>query len=111
MRYLLDTNIVADLVRNPHGRITQRIRKVGEGRVYTSIIVAAELRYGSAKKGSARLTAQLDAVLSALEVLPFDAPADTTHGSLELVLNKEENRSARTIYLSLPRRFRSVMFL
>ena len=59
MRYLLDTNILSDLVRNPHGRITQRIRKVGEARVCTSIIVAAELRYGSEKKGSPRLTAQL----------------------------------------------------
>ena len=93
MRYLLDTNIVSDLVRNPHGRITQRIRKVGEGRVCTSIIVAAELRYGSAKKGSPRLTAQLDAVLGALEVgalevLPFDAPADTIYGSLRARLER-----------------------
>lgn len=66
MRYLLDTNIVSDPVRNPHGRITQHIRKVGEGQVCTSIIAAAELRYGSVKKGSPRLTAQLDAVHSAL---------------------------------------------
>lgn len=73
MRYLLDTNIVSDLVRNPHGRIAQHIRKVGEGQVCTSIIAAVELRYGSAKKGSPRLT---DAALSALEALPFDAPAD-----------------------------------
>ena len=59
MRYLLDTNIVSDLVRNPQGRVAQRIRKVGEARVCTSIIVAAELRYGAAKKGSPRLSDQL----------------------------------------------------
>ena len=88
MRYLLDTNIVSDLVRNPHGRITQRIRKVGEAHVCTSIIVAAELRYGSAKKGSPRLTTQLDAVLSALEVLPFDAPADVAYGVLRAHLEQ-----------------------
>jgi tRNA(fMet)-specific endonuclease VapC len=88
VRCLLDTNIVSDLVRNPHGCITQRIRKVGEGRVCTSIIVAAELRYGSAKKGSRRLTAQLEGVLSALEVLPFDAPADVSHGSLRAHLEQ-----------------------
>jgi tRNA(fMet)-specific endonuclease VapC len=75
-------------VRNPHGRITQRIRKVGEAQVCTSIIVAAELRYGSAKKGSPRLTAQLDAILSALEVLPFDAPADMTYGVLRVHLER-----------------------
>ena len=88
MRYLLDTNIVSDLVRNPHGRITQRIRKVGEAQVCTSIIVAAELHYGSAKKGSPRLAAQLDAVLGVLKVLPFEAPADRTYGALRARLEQ-----------------------
>lgn len=44
MRYLLDTNIVSDLVRHPLGRIAERIRKVGEAQVCSGIIVAAELR-------------------------------------------------------------------
>jgi tRNA(fMet)-specific endonuclease VapC len=88
MRYLLDTNIVSDLVRNPQGRVAERIRKVGEAQVCTSIIVAAELRYGAAKKGSPRLTSQLDAVLAALEVLPFEAPADTHYGSLRSLLER-----------------------
>ena len=70
-RYLLDTNIVSDLVRNPQGRIAEHIRKVGEAQVYTSIIVAAELRYGAAKKRSPRLSAQLEAVLGGLDVLPL----------------------------------------
>jgi tRNA(fMet)-specific endonuclease VapC len=88
MRYLLDTNIVSDLVRNPQGNIAQHIRKVGEPQVCTSIIVAAELRYGAAKKNSARLSAQLETVLGALEVLPFDAPADAIYGSLRTELER-----------------------
>ncbi len=88
MRYLLDTNIVSDLVRNPQGRVAQRIRKVGEAQVCTSIIVAAELRYGAAKKQSPRLTAQLEAVLGAIEILPWQAPADTTYGTLRSRLEK-----------------------
>lgn len=91
MRYLLDTNIVSDLVRNPHGRVTQRIRKVGDAQVCTSMIVAAELRYGSAKKGSPRLAAQLDTVLGVLDVLPFDAPADRTYGVLRARLEQNGN--------------------
>ena len=59
MRYLLDTNTVSDLVRTPQGRVAARIARVGEESVCTSIIVAAELRYGAARKGSARLLAQL----------------------------------------------------
>ena len=82
MRYLLDTNIVSDVVRHPQGKVAQRIRKVGEARVCTSIIVAAELRYGAAKKGSTRLSTQLGAVLTALDVLPFEAPADAVYASL-----------------------------
>lgn len=80
MRYLLDTNIVSDLVRHPQGRITERIRVVGEAQVCTSIVVAAELRYGAAKRGSPRLTHQLEAVLDALDVLPFEVPADAAYG-------------------------------
>ena len=88
MRYLLDTNILSDLVRNPQGRVAQHIREIGEAQVCTSIIVAAELRYGAAKKQSPRLTAQLEAVLGALEVLPLEAPADTTYGALRARLEK-----------------------
>ena len=88
MRYLLDTNIVSDLVRNPQGRVTSRIRKVGEAQVCTSIIVASELRYGAGKRGSPRLTAQLDAVLEALEVVPFEAPADVAYGVLRARLER-----------------------
>jgi tRNA(fMet)-specific endonuclease VapC len=80
MRYLLDTNIVSDLVRHPQGGISEHIRQVGEAQVCTSIIVAAELRYGAAKKGSPRLAAQLEVLLGALDVLPFEAPADTAYG-------------------------------
>lgn len=88
MRYLLDTNVISDLVRNPQGRVAERIRKVGEAQVCTSIIVAAELRCGAAKKGSSRLTSQLEAVLAALEVLPFEAPADVHYGSLRFLLER-----------------------
>jgi tRNA(fMet)-specific endonuclease VapC len=88
MRYLLDTNIVADLIRNPQGRVAARIREVGEAEVCTSIIVAAELRYGATKKGSPRLSAQVGAVLGALDVLPFEPPADTVYGRLRAQLER-----------------------
>ena len=88
MRFLLDTNVVSDLIRKPQGRIAQHIRVVGETQVCTSIIVAAELRYGATKKGSPRLTAQLEAVLGALDVLPFETPADAAYGSLRARLEQ-----------------------
>jgi tRNA(fMet)-specific endonuclease VapC len=88
MRYLLDTNVVSALVRDPGGSVTERIRAVGEANVCTSIIVAAELRYGATKKGSTRLLAQVESVLSALEVVPFEAPADSIYGEVRTQLEQ-----------------------
>lgn len=88
MRYLLDTNVVSDLVRNPQGTIAQHITRVGEAKVCTSIVVAAELHYGAAKKGSPKLLAQLLAVLEAMVILPFGPPADRIYGSLRARLER-----------------------
>jgi tRNA(fMet)-specific endonuclease VapC len=88
MPYLLDTNVVSDLVRNPQGRVAEHIREVGEAQVCTSIIVAAELRYGAAKKASPRLATQLEAVLGVLDVLPFEVPADTVYGLIRTRLEQ-----------------------
>lgn len=88
MRYLLDTNIVSDLVRNPQGKVAEQILRIGETKVCTSIIVAAELRYGAEKKQSPRLSAQLEAVLGALEILPFEKPADLSYGTIRTQLGR-----------------------
>ena len=82
MRYLLDTNIVSDLIRCPQGRIARRIAEVGEESVCTSISVAAELRYGGVRKGSVRLSAQLEGVLGRLDVIALETPADVTYGEI-----------------------------
>lgn len=81
-RYMLDTNILSDLVRQPQGEIAQRIAQVGEDAVCTSIIAAAELRFGAAKRASARLTHQVETILGVLPVLPFDAPADAAYANI-----------------------------
>jgi tRNA(fMet)-specific endonuclease VapC len=79
---MLDTNILSDLARNPQGAIAQRIAEVGPDSVCVSIITAAELRYGCAKKGSPRLLAQIEAILGAVQVLALDVPADVTYGDI-----------------------------
>jgi tRNA(fMet)-specific endonuclease VapC len=82
LAYLLDTNILSDLVRNPQGVVAARITKAGEDTVCTSIIVAAELRYGATKSNSAKLAERIDLILSALEILPLETPADHQYASL-----------------------------
>ena len=58
-------------MRHPQGAIAQGIARVGENDVCTSTIVASELRFWAAKR-TPRLTAQVEAILSAIEVRPFD---------------------------------------
>ena len=85
-RYMLDTNIISDLIRNPQGKAAKRVAKVGEDNVCTSIIVAAELRYGCAKSGSERLLKAVEDLLGEIAVLPFDVPADAEYGGIRSAL-------------------------
>lgn len=88
MTYMLDTNIVSDLARNPQGVVTEHIGAVGSKAICVSVITAAELRYGCAKKGSAKLTAQIEAILGSLQVVALDVPADLEYGALRARLEQ-----------------------
>ena len=81
-RYLLDTNILSDLVRQPQGAAARRIEEVGEETICTSIIVAAELRFGAEKSDSDNLTDRVDLILSAIEILALESPADREYAKL-----------------------------
>jgi tRNA(fMet)-specific endonuclease VapC len=83
---MLDTNIIFDLIKNPHGKAAKRIAKVGEDTICTSIIVAAELRYGCAKSGSERLLKAVEDLLGEITVLPLDVPADAEYGGIRAKL-------------------------
>ena len=83
---MLDTNIISDLIRNPKGKAAKRIAQVGEDTICTSIIVAAELRYGCAKSGSSRLLEALEDLLGEINILPFDVPADGEYGGIRAEL-------------------------
>ncbi len=85
-RYMLDTDIISDLIRNPHGKAAKRIAKAGEDSICTSIIVAAELRYGCAKSGSERLLKAVEDLLGEIAVLPLDVPADTEYAGIRAEL-------------------------
>lgn len=86
MQFLLDTNIVSDLARNPQGTCAARIAMVGEDAIATSIIVVAELRFGLAKlearNSGSRLSANLRTILSEIQILPFETPADEHYGEI-----------------------------
>jgi tRNA(fMet)-specific endonuclease VapC len=80
--YLLDTNIISEIIRNPTGSAARRIEQTDPKDICTSIVVAAELRYGCAKKRSAKLLAKVEAMLETIPVLPLDVPADSEYGGI-----------------------------
>jgi tRNA(fMet)-specific endonuclease VapC len=91
MVYLLDTNILSDVMRNPQGQAAQEYRRRSldtNVRLATSIIVAAEMRYGVNKKGSAVLALRVDQMLASIEVLPLEPGADTRYGELRVDLER-----------------------
>ena len=87
--YLLDTNILSHLVQQPQGRVRDQIADVGEDNVLTSVIVACELRYGAAKRGSRRLTRQVETVLGALTVRPLESDVERIYASIRVALEKK----------------------
>jgi tRNA(fMet)-specific endonuclease VapC len=87
--YLLDTNILSHLVRQPQGRVAERIAAVGEANVLTSVIVACELRYGAAKRRSRRLSRQIEAILGALTIKPLESDVERVYASIRVTLERK----------------------
>ena len=87
--YLLDTNVVSDMIRHPSGQIFQKISEVGEDSVCTSIIVACELRFGVQKKGSNRLQQRLESVLQIIPVIPLLSPVEEYYAETRTFLQRK----------------------
>ena len=87
--YLLDTNILSHLIRQPQGPVADHIAEVGEANVLTSVIVACELRYGVAKRGSRKLTRQVEAVLSAMTIRPLESDVERVYASIRVSLERK----------------------
>ncbi len=87
--YLLDTNIISDLIREPQGTVTQHIERVGPGQVCTNVVVACELRFGARKSDSQKLAARIDQLLSYLPVHPLEPGVDQAYARLRLALEQK----------------------
>jgi tRNA(fMet)-specific endonuclease VapC len=74
----------------PDGPLAAKIARVisASGIVCTSIIVAAESRFGVAKKGSNRLRRQVEQLLAEIDVLPFESNADEYYADLRADLER-----------------------
>ena len=86
----LDTNVgfSLHLVRNPQGTVAQRIRKVGETKVCTSIIVASESPLWCREEGVAAAHDTTRSGAGGSAGSSFDSPADVTYGRVRAQLER-----------------------
>ena len=87
-RYLLDTNIISHLIRNPSGPVFDRLKSVLPATACTSIIVSAEIRFGLLKSVSRKLQIQAGKVLEAMDILPLEKPVDLHYGEIRAFLSR-----------------------
>lgn len=84
--YLLDTNIVSDMMRNPQGPAARQAIAISqttpEAQFHTSVIVDCELLYGLARKPQARLQAAYERTMATLTILPLDTEVAQTYANM-----------------------------
>jgi tRNA(fMet)-specific endonuclease VapC len=88
-RFLLDADVLSEAISDPSGSVALRVSTAGHELVATSIVVAAEIRFGVARRKSARLAAQVETVLGAIDILPLEAPADRHYAEIRAELERK----------------------
>ena len=90
LRYLLDTNILSAMIKNPDSGPARKITTTGyEDACCTSMVVACELRYGAMKKGSEKLSARVEQILNAVDILPLQAEVSEHYAEIRTALEAE----------------------
>jgi len=89
MIYMLDTNIISDIIKNPRGVVSQKIRILPKNSVCVSVIVAGELRYGARKKSNDELTRRVEAILRKMAVLDLNDECSAFYGKIRAELEKK----------------------
>jgi tRNA(fMet)-specific endonuclease VapC len=84
--YLLDTNILSDLVKHPTGKIFAKIQGVGEEKVCTSVIVACELRFGAEKSNSSRLKDRIALILDNINIQSLEPSVNNYYADIRTYL-------------------------
>ncbi len=87
-KFLLDTNIVSDLIRNPQGRVADQIKRVGEDAVCVNPVVAGEIRFGVLKRRSDKLARQAERILRAIRTVEIKSPTEVHYAAIRWALEK-----------------------
>ena len=88
IQYMLDTNVLSSLIREPHGLVAGRVRGVGERYLCCSIVVAGEIQFGVENLGSSQLRKKVEDLLAVIDVLPLSSPAERNYAELRSHLKR-----------------------
>lgn len=92
VRYLLDTNIISALMKNPQGNVAQRFQSVlsqqPEAQICTSIIVQCELLFGLQRLTHPRWQTHYQRIIESLEVLPLQENVAPHYAQLRYTLEQ-----------------------
>jgi tRNA(fMet)-specific endonuclease VapC len=90
MKWMLDTNICIDIIKERPRSVLDRFKGHAVGEIGVSVVTLAELEYGvSASSRPAKNREALDQFVSPLEVAPFDRDATAAYGRLRAALEKK----------------------
>ncbi|MBT9369284.1 type II toxin-antitoxin system VapC family toxin [Rhizobium sp. CSW-27] len=100
MRYMLDTNVVSAMVRDPRGTVLERLLEIGEENAFISIITHGEIWYGVKKNGSEELARKVSAVTRRLYVAPLQLPGDQRYAEVRLALRQGKNIGPNDLWIA-----------
>lgn len=90
--YLLDTNIISHMMREPAGlaarQLDQATAQDRTAGIVTSSIVLCELRFGLQRKPNIRLSHALERILENIEVFPLDENAAIHYAAIRTFLEQ-----------------------
>lgn len=86
VRYLLDTNIAAYVIKGNVPQVRARLVRVPMADVGISVITEAELRFGVLQSLRESLKAAVEEFLIRVEILPWDSDAAQHYASLRKTL-------------------------
>lgn len=86
--YLLDTNILSDVINRPFGVVARHLDGIDPDTVCTSIIVACEVMFGAELKASPKLQTKVERALLHFAVLPFGDDCDLHYARLRVDLQR-----------------------
>lgn len=91
--YLLDTNAISHMMRDPQGTVAQRVLSAAaqgqQTTVCTSVIVQCELLFGLRKRPNPRWTSNYQRVMATIEVRSLEPVAATHYAELRAQLESQ----------------------